>query len=207
MVNIIISGGPVMIPLLLCSVVAVAVGLERLWYLLRSRVDTEDLMEDIELALGQGKVLEAIQLARKSRGPVAAILSAGIAFYDRDKAEIKERMHEIGNAEIYKMEKRMNILNVIISIAPMLGLLGTVTGVIDAFNVMGAMQGIHQPSDLSSGIAEALITTAAGLIIAVPTMAVTAYLNSIIERNIAEMSRCSTQLLDILGVRGDDNGV
>ena len=89
----------------------------------------------------------------------------------------------------------------------MLGLLGTVTGVIDAFNVMGAMQGIHQPSDLSSGIAEALITTAAGLIIAVPTMAVTAYLNSIIERNIAEMSRCSTQLLDILGVRGDDNGV
>ncbi|HHT37337.1 MAG: MotA/TolQ/ExbB proton channel family protein [Candidatus Wallacebacter cryptica] len=207
MVNIIISGGPVMIPLLLCSVVAVAVGLERLWYLLRSRVDTEDLMEDIELALGQGKVLEAMQLARKSRGPVAAILSAGIAFYDRDKAEIKERMHEIGNAEIYKMEKRMNILNVIISIAPMLGLLGTVTGVIDAFNVMGAMQGIHQPSDLSSGIAEALITTAAGLIIAVPTMAVTAYLNSIIERNIAEMSRCSTQLLDILGVRGDDNGV
>lgn len=207
MVNIIISGGPVMIPLLLCSVVAVAVGLERLWYLLRSRVDTDDLMEDIELALGQGKVLEAMQLARKSRGPVAAILSAGIAFYDRDKAEIKERMHEIGNAEIYKMEKRMNILNVIISIAPMLGLLGTVTGVIDAFNVMGAMQGIHQPSDLSSGIAEALITTAAGLIIAVPTMAVTAYLNSIIERNIAEMSRCSTQLLDILGVRGDDNGV
>ena len=90
---------------------------QRLWYLLRSRVDTEDLMEDIELALGQGKVLEAMQLARKSRGPVAAILSAGIAFYDRDKAEIKERMHEIGNAEIYKMEKRMNILNVIISIA------------------------------------------------------------------------------------------
>lgn len=204
MINIIISGGPIMIPLLLCSVVAVAVALERLWYLLRSRTDTEDLMEDIQLALGQGKVLEAMQVARKSRGPVAAVLSAGIAFYDRDKAEIRERMQEIGNEEIYKMEKRMNILNMIISIAPMLGLLGTVTGIIDAFNVMGAMQGIHQPSDLSTGIAQALITTAAGLMIAIPTMAVTAYLNSIIDRNIAEMSKCSSELLDILGVRGEE---
>ena len=95
MVNIIISGGPVMIPLLLCSVAAVAIGLERLWYLLRTRVDTEDLMEDIQLALGQGKVLEAMQIAKKSRGPVAAILSGGIAYYDRDKHEIKERMQEI----------------------------------------------------------------------------------------------------------------
>ena len=204
MINLIISGGPVMIPLLLCSVGAVAVGLERLWYLLRSRVDTEDLIEDIQLALGQGKVLEAMQIAKKSRGPVAAILSGGIAYYDRDKIEIKERMQEIGRLEIYKMEKRMNILNMIISIAPLLGLLGTVTGIIDAFNVMGAMQGAHQPSDISAGIAEALITTAAGLIIAIPTMVLTVSLNGIIDRNIAEMDRRSKELLELLSPRGDE---
>lgn len=204
MVNIIISGGPVMIPLLLCSVAAVAIGLERLWYLLRTRVDTEDLMEDIELALGQGKVLEAMQIAKKSRGPVAAILSGGIAYYDRDKHEIKERMQEIGRLEIYKMEKRMNVLNMVVSIAPLLGLLGTVTGIIDAFNVMGAMRGIHQPSDISAGIAEALITTAAGLMIAIPTMALTVYLNSIIDRNIAEMNRRSNELLELLSARSEE---
>ena len=72
MLEFFVLGGPVMIPLLFCSIFAVAVGIERLWYLLRSRVDTEDLMEDIRLALGQGKVLEAMQIAKKSRGPVAA---------------------------------------------------------------------------------------------------------------------------------------
>lgn len=145
-----------------------------------------------------------MQIAKKSRGPVAAILSGGIAYYDRDKIEIKERMQEIGRLEIYKMEKRMNILNMIISIAPLLGLLGTVTGIIDAFNVMGAMQGVHQPSDISAGIAEALITTAAGLIIAIPTMVLTVYLNGIIDRNIAEMDRRSKELLELLSPRGDE---
>src|SRR5690554_2389648 len=103
MIDIIISGGPVMIPLLLCSVVAVAVGLERLWYLMKTRINTEDLMEDVQLALGQGKVLEAMQITKKSRGPVASILSGGIAYYDREKKEIQAHMEAIGKQEIYKM--------------------------------------------------------------------------------------------------------
>jgi len=203
MIDLIISGGPIMIPLLLCSIAAVAVGLERLWYLVRTRIDAEELMEDIQLALGQGKVLEAMQIAKKTRGPVAAVLAGGIAYYDRSKDEIKEHMQEIGQVEIYKMEKRMNILNMIVSIAPLLGLLGTVTGIINAFNVMGQMRGLHQASDLSSGIAEALITTAAGLIIAIPTMALVAYLNGIIDKNIIEMNRRSNELLEMLGERGE----
>lgn len=199
MIELIVSGGPVMIPLLFCSVVAVAVGLERIWFLWRTKVDTEDLMEDIQLSLGQGKVLEAMQLAKKARGPVAAVLSGGIAYYDRDKDEIKNHMEEIGKLEIYKMEKRMNVLDVIIGIAPLLGLLGTVTGIIKSFNVLAALEGISQPSALSAGIAEALITTAAGLIIAIPTMAVYSYLNSIIDRNITEMNKRSSELVELLG--------
>lgn len=203
MFDIIVSGGPVMIPLLFCSVIAVAVGLERFWYLTRNRTNSEDLIEDIQLALGQGKILEAMQIAKKSKGPVASIFAGGIAFYDRGKDEIQKHMQEIGNQEIYKMERRMNILDVIISIAPMLGLLGTVTGIIKSFNVLGSLQGIGGPGALSAGIAEALITTAAGLMIAIPTMALYYYLSGIIDRNVADMSKRSKELVEILGSRGE----
>ena len=94
-VEIILRGGPLMIPLLLCSVFAVAISLERLWYLWRSRIDTEDLMDDVKLALQSGKVLEAMQIAKKSRGPVAAVIAAGIAYYDRPVPEIRQHMEEV----------------------------------------------------------------------------------------------------------------
>ncbi|NLM42259.1 MAG: MotA/TolQ/ExbB proton channel family protein [Firmicutes bacterium] len=192
-----------MIPLLFCSIFAVAIGLERLWYLLRSRVDTDDLLEDIKLSLGQGKVLEAMQIAKKSRGPVAAVLAAGIAHYDQSRDEIKQSMDAVGREEIYKMEKRMGALELIISIAPLLGILGTVTGIIQSFNVIAALEGIGQAAELSAGIAEALITTAAGLSIAVPTMALNAFLNSIIDKNIADMTKKSTELLNLLDARSE----
>lgn len=203
MVEFIVRGGPVMIPLLFCSVIAVAVTLERLWYLLRSRVDSEDLMEDVKLSLGQGKMLEAMQVAKKSKGPVASVLAAGIAYYDNDKDQIKGRIEEVGREEIYKMEKRMGILDTIVNISPLLGLLGTVTGIIKSFNVMAALDGIDQPAALSTGIAEALITTATGLMIAIPTLAIYSYLNSLIDKTAADMSKRSHELVDILGSKGE----
>ncbi|WP_461363861.1 MotA/TolQ/ExbB proton channel family protein [Candidatus Darwinibacter acetoxidans] len=203
MLKIFALGGPVMIPLLFCSIFALAIGIERLWYLLRSRVDTDDLLEDIKLSLGQGKVLEAMQIAKKSRGPVAAVLAAGIAHYDRGREEIKENMDIVGRDEIFKMERRIGALELIVAISPLLGILGTVTGIIQSFNVVAALEGIGQAAELSAGIAEALITTATGLIIAVPTMAVTAFLNSIIDRNIADMNKKSTELLNVLDSRSE----
>lgn len=198
MLRIFVLGGPVMIPLLLCSIFSVAIGIERLWYLLRSRIDSDDLLEDIKLSLGQGKVLEAMQIAKKSRGPVAAVLASGIAHYDQGREEIKEHMSVIGNEEIHKMERRLGALDLIVTISPLLGILGTVTGIISSFNVMGAMEGVTQASALSIGIAEALITTAAGLIVAVPTMALAAYLNSIVTNQVADMSKKSVELLNVL---------
>ncbi len=203
MLEVFVLGGPVMIPLLLCSIFAVAVGVERLWYLLRSRADAEDLVEDIKLSLGQGKVLEAMQIAKKARGPLAATLAAGIAYYDRDREEIKEHMNTVGQAEIYKMERRMNVLDTVAMISPLLGILGTVTGIIKSFNIMAALEGVAQASALSAGIAEALITTAAGLIIAIPTMALHAYLSGIIDRQIADMNKQGTELLNVLDSRGE----
>lgn len=196
-------GGPVMIPLLLCSIFSVAIGIERLWYLLRCRIDTDDLLEDIKLSLGQGKVLEAMQTAKKARGPVAAVLATGIAHYDKDREEIKELMQVVGQEEIYKMERRMGGLDVIVTMAPLLGILGTVTGIIKSFNVMTALEGVQQASAISAGIAEALITTAAGLIIAIPTMALTAYLNGIINAQVTDLNKKGTELLNVLDSRGE----
>lgn len=203
MLRILELGGPVMIPLFICSIFALAIGIERFWYLFRSRVDSDDLLEDIKLSLGQGKVLEAMQIAKKSRGPVAAVLSAGIAHYDQGREEIKEHMEVVGSNEIYKMERRMGGLELIVTISPLLGILGTVTGVIQSFNVIAALEGVGQAAELSAGIAEALITTASGLIIAVPTMALAAYLNSIINRHVADMNRTSTDLLNALDSRSE----
>jgi len=156
MLRIFELGGPVMIPLFLCSVFAVAVGIERLWFLVRTRIDTEDLLEDVKLSLGQGKVLEAMQIAKKARGPVASVIAAGIAFYDHERDEIKEHMLAVGKEEIYKMERRMGALDTIVMISPLLGILGTVTGIISSFNVMAALEGVAQASALSSGIAEGI---------------------------------------------------
>lgn len=203
MLDIFVLGGPVMIPLLLCSIFAVAIGIERLWYLWRSRVDADDLLEDIKLALGQGKILEAMQAARKSRGPVATVLAAGIANYDKEREEIKEHMQTVGREEIFKMERRMGVLDTIVMIAPLLGILGTVTGIIKSFNVLAALEGVAQASALSAGIAEALITTAAGLMIAVPTMALYAYLNGLIDGQIADLNKTGAELLNILDSRGE----
>lgn len=203
MLRIFALGGPVMIPLLLCSIFALAIGIERLWYLLRSRIDTDDLLEDIKLSLGQGKVLEAMQIAKKSRGPVAAVLATGIAHYDQEREEIQQHMSSVGQEEIFKMEKRLGALDLIVTLSPLLGILGTVTGIIDSFNVMGAMEGVTQASALSIGIAEALITTAAGLTIAIPTMALASYLNGIVNSQVADMSRKSTELLNVLDAGSD----
>lgn len=203
MLRIFVLGGPVMIPLLLCSIFALAIGIERLWYLLRSRIDTDDLLEDIKLSLGQGKVLEAMQIAKKSRGPVAAVLATGIAHYDQEREEIQQHMSSVGQEEIFKMEKRLGALDLIVTLSPLLGILGTVTGIIDSFNVMGAMEGVTQASALSIGIAEALITTAASLSIAIPTMALASYLNGIVNSQVADMSRKSTELLNVLDAGSD----
>ncbi|MFO7311550.1 MAG: MotA/TolQ/ExbB proton channel family protein [Bacillota bacterium] len=204
MLDVLVKGGPVMIPLLFCSVLAVAVALERLWYLYSTRGDSEDLMDEVKLALSQGKLLEAVQIAKRSRSQVAALIATGIAYSDRPREELKELLDEVGRDEVYKMERRLVVLDLVATVSPLLGLLGTVTGIIRTFNVIGALQGLGSPQDLSLGIAEALITTAAGLIIAIPTVAVYQWISSIIDRRVAEMNRRSAELLEALAaLRGE----
>ena len=110
-------------------------------------------MDDIKLAL-QGNP-GSYQIAKKTRGPVAAVLAAGIAHYDKDKQFIRERLEEVAHEEVFRMERRLGLLDAIITAAPLLGLLGTVTGIINSFQVIAAVGGLDDTLALSSGIAEA----------------------------------------------------
>ncbi|MCL4515218.1 MAG: MotA/TolQ/ExbB proton channel family protein [Firmicutes bacterium] len=197
MFDLFTKGGPVMYPLLLCSVFALAISLERWYYLLRSRIDVDDLLADVKTALLQDRVLEAMQIAKRSRGPVAALVMAGLSQYGKDEKVVETALEDAARQEVYKLERRLPVLDAIVTIAPLLGLLGTVTGIIRSFNVLAALQGLATPSVLSSGIAEALLTTAMGLIIAIPAMAFYAYLSSLVDRRILELNRAATQILSM----------
>lgn len=198
MVDFIIKGGPVMIPLLFCSIVAVAVGLERLWYFTKTKSDSSDLMEEVRASLEDGRPLEAIHFLKKQNGPVASVLAAGLAFSDRETGEIREKLAQVGQEEVAKLERRLPVLDTVVTISPLLGILGTVTGIIQSFQVMSALEGATSPQALSSGIAEALITTATGLIIAIPALALHNWLSSIVDRRVLEMNHCSEELIDLL---------
>ena len=154
--------------LLACSVVALAIALERLYNLLRAQNDADKLIGAVKRHLNQGRFLEALKFAKQERGPIAAVLAAGIQNYGRDLNEVERNMNLVAEQELYRMRKRLPALQIIATISPLLGLLGTVTGEIKVFNVLGQLQGVSDPVAMSSGIAEALLTTAYGLIIAIP---------------------------------------
>ena len=190
-------GGPVMYPLLLVSVLAVAISLERAWYFARLGKDREDLMEEMRTFLAEGRLLEAMQLIRRHNGPAAAVLAEGLAAWGRPVGEVRERMERVGQEEVAKMEARLAWLDAIVTGAPMLGLLGTVTGIIRSFRILSQLEGIESPSALSAGIAEALITTAAGLIIAVPVLFAYVYFSSLVDRRVATLNRITSRFVQL----------
>lgn len=202
MLDVIIKGGPLMIPLLVLSVLAVAVSLERLWYLSKTRSDPDELMDEVKLSLEEDKPLEAMQTAKQSPGPVASLVAAGIAYSDRDPEAIRQHLEEVGQDEVFKMERGLGLLGSIITVSPLIGLLGTVTGIIRSFRVLGAFEGVaSNPAALSVGIAEALISTAAGLFVAIPAMLIHNWITGVIERRVRDMNRNSMELIELLDKR------
>ncbi|HOA91568.1 MAG: MotA/TolQ/ExbB proton channel family protein [Bacillota bacterium] len=197
MLELLAKGGWVMYVLLACSVVALAIALERLYNLLRAQNDADKLIGAVKRHLNQGRFLEALKFAKQERGPIAAVLAAGIQNYGRDLNEVERNMNLVAEQELYRMRKRLPALQIIATISPLLGLLGTVTGEIKVFNVLGQLQGVSDPVAMSSGIAEALLTTAYGLIIAIPVSVIYSYLDSLVVKNVTSMNRAMAEILDI----------
>lgn len=186
-----------MYPILLCSIVALAVVIERMIVLLRRNADADELLEDVRYAVDAGRIIEALQIAKRSRSPLSNMIVAALTSMGKPRTEVEEMVRTAGEQELRRLEKNLPILELVVTIAPMLGLLGTVVGIIKSFNVLGATAGLTDPAVLSIGIAEALITTAAGLIVAIPTQAMYTYLNGLIERHVSVMNRKSLEIVSL----------
>ncbi len=200
------KGGPMMYLILLCSVISVGVLVERLYHLARARIDTQKFMDDIISVIKRNKIVEALEMCNKTPGPIAHIIKAGILKHDRPKPEIKEAIEEAGQLEIPRLEKNLGVLATIAHVTPLLGLLGTVMGMIRAFQVIqkNALSMVPvNPGDLAGGIWESLLATTAGLAVAIPTYVAYNYLVSQVEGMVNSMETSSTDLLNILTSRRD----
>lgn len=204
--DLINKGGPMMYLIILSSVLAFGVVIERVYHLNRAKLDADKFMDGILNVLKRNKVIEAIELCNNTPGPIAHIVKAGILKHDRSKPEIKEAVDEAAQLEIPRLGKHLPILATVAHIAPLLGLLGTVTGMIKSFQIIQqkalAMAPVN-PGDLAGGIWEALLATLAGLAVAIPTYVAYNYLVSQVDGIVYDMERSATDLVNLLSSKRD----
>lgn len=197
-------GGAIMYPIILCSVIALGIILERLYYLRRIKIDTVVFMNNIESTLKRNKIAEAVKICEDTKGPVARIVKAGLLKHDRPRQEIREAIEDAGHQEVPKLERHIKILATIAHISPLLGLLGTVSGMIKAFQAVQVKTIALNPvsaGGLAEGIWQALLTTAAGLVVAIPAIVAYHYLVTKVQDFVLEMERSATELINILSQR------
>jgi biopolymer transport protein ExbB len=173
------------------------VALERLWTLSRASINTREFFAQVQEALKQRGPEGAAEVCSNTRGPVASVLHAGLLRLDRGIDHVEKAIEESGAIEMAFLEKGMVWLATVANVAPLIGFLGTVSGMINAFDAI-AKAGDVEPSIVAAGISEALITTAAGLIIAIPIQSLHNYFVSKIDKIIIDMQESSSQFVDEL---------
>ncbi|HRZ84043.1 MAG TPA: MotA/TolQ/ExbB proton channel family protein, partial [Candidatus Hydrogenedentes bacterium] len=192
------QGGILMWPIFVCSLIALAIVLEKFVSLRRADIDTREFMDTMRQVLRQNRTQEAVEICDETDAPVARIMKAGILKHNRPKEDIREAIEDAGRFEIPRLERYLSGLATCATVAPMLGLLGTVQGMIKAFAKIQNMRGQVNPSDLAEGIGNALLTTAAGLAVAIPVVIFYNYFLSRVEGMIVEMEASSSELIDLL---------
>jgi len=204
-IHLIQAGGPVMYPLVICAVMSVAFMIERFITINRASADNEVLTEQVREHLQGGRVNDALAVCDQHPGPVAGLLANGIRNRNLDSDSIERAMEELALRETPLLYRHLGILDTIITVAPLLGLLGTVTGMIKSFNVVGSSAGLNNPTAITGGVAEALLATATGLAIAIVTLVGYNYLTEKVKEIIADMEVRATQLMNILAnLRGTE---
>ncbi len=197
MIDLIKAGGWLMAPILACSLAAATIIIERLWALRRARVLPSRLLAILDHWLESGVVnapeLDALPL----NSPLGRIVAAGLACRGRSRDILRERVEDTGRHVTHELERFLNTLGTIAAISPLLGLLGTVAGMIKIFQVV-SVQGNSNFSLLSVGIAEALVTTAAGLTVAIPSVLFYRYFNARVDELVVRMEQETLQLVDLL---------
>lgn len=192
------KGGPLMWLLFPISVLAVAVFIERFVYLHRSTISTPDILRGLGNLIRGHRFAEAARECQATPGPVARVLRVAIAHHDASRSEMKEYIEEAAQLEVKRLEGYLPILSTIAHVTPLIGLLGTVTGLLQAFSAVNAQGGYVNAADLSSGLYNALLTSAGGLVVAIPAYLAHSYLCSRVNLLIDDMERGGTEIVHLV---------
>ena len=199
--EIVRAGGPLMWPIIVCSIGAAAIVLERLWTLQDKRVLPRELTQKVWQLVETNQVTDKVISALEQNSPLGKLLAAGLSNRHRPREIMMERLEDTGRHVVHELERFLNTLGTIAGICPLLGLLGTVTGIIRAFNAIQA-GGMGDPRALSGGIAEALIATATGLCVAIPALISYRYLRGRVDRIVIEMEKNAIRIADAVEAAG-----
>lgn len=197
MLEIVQSGGWLMVPILLCSIVAAAICVERLWTLQRSRIVPKNLLAQIWSAVKTEELDNQKLRELRANSPLGQVLAAGVGNARRGRDVMKEAMEEAASQVSHDMERYLTSLGIIASISPLLGLLGTVVGMIKVFTAL-MLEGAGNANVLAGGISQALITTAAGLSVAIPALIFHRFFLRRIDELVVTMEQEAGKLVEIL---------
>jgi biopolymer transport protein ExbB len=192
------KGGPVMWFILVCSVLASAVFLERLIYFHRISVRVGEFMRGLANLIHGRRYQEAQMEAAATKGPVQRVVHAAIIRHSAPRSELKDIVEEAGQLEVPRLERRLGMLASLAFLTPLLGLLGTVAGLIEAFQSMAATTGLTSSAEIGNGIYQALITTAAGLAVCIPCAMAYAYLSARANAVVHDMERAGIEVVNLL---------
>ena len=197
MVEIVKAGGWLMVPIILCAIVALGIILERFWTLQQKRVLPQDLTGKVwgwveQNALDQQRIQTLHQ-----GSPLGQILAAGLINRNQDRGVMKDSIEDTGRHVVHELERYLDTLGTVAAISPLLGLLGTVIGMVKVFTAI-TTQGVGNPAVLAGGIAEALITTAAGLTVAIPALIGYRYYRNRVDTLVVDMEKEAIKLVEAL---------
>lgn len=198
MIDYMQKGGPVMWLIFLCSVVSAAVFIERFFYFHRITIDTGEFLSGLSKLVRKGNIAEARIECQATSVPVTRVIYAVIVRYYLPRSELREIVREAGQLEVPRLERNLGLLLAIIYVCPLLGLLGTVSGLIQAFVQLSANNGYATLADVSGGIYQSLLTTAAGLAITIPTVLAYCFLSARLDSLLHEMERAGIETIHLL---------
>ncbi len=207
MIDYIQKGGLLMWPILVCSIISIAVFGERLLYFHRSAIHVGEFLQGLSNLILRRNFAEALHESAGTPGPVARVIHAAIIRHDLPRAELREIVQEAGQLEVPRLERFLGVLATIAYLTPVLGLLGTVAGMMDAFAIISANGGYAGVTELSNGVYKSLLTTAAGLVVAAPTFVAYSYLSSRVNAVMHEMERAGIEVVHMLTNREEASDI
>ena len=205
--DLVSKAGWLILPLGVCSFFATAIIVERFLFFvfgISMRFNVQAIVSEILEFVKKGRISEALEVCEKNPFHVTSIMKAGLTRYEDSKEIIKEAMEDASLYEVPKLERNLNFLSTIAHITPLIGLLGTVVGLVKCFKVIESKAvsvGMVNPSDLAGGIWEALLTTVAGLCVAIPSYIAYNYFVHRVNLSVLETERAATELLEVLAQR------